>query len=190
MDKFIDISFNGVTNSMPDDSCAPGDVSMAFGLTSEAYVSTALQPKQTHLYGIDGCDILLVHKGNGYENVFIYDPADAMTRAYRLADLLDEDTGKDCLCETEGKPVSTAVIGNVVVLCFDGQTTPTARPIPIRSGTTSCRPCRYRLWQPVARLLHQWMTAVSSLTGHRHILTVSIPRQWRQRLRAIPPTHW
>lgn len=122
MDKFIDISFNGVTNSMPDDSCAPGDVSMAFGLTSEAYVSTALQPKQTHLYGIDGCDILLVHKGNGYENVFIYDPADAMTRAYRLADLLDEDTGKDCLCETEGKPVSTAVIGNVVVLCFDGQT--------------------------------------------------------------------
>lgn len=122
MGRIIDISFNGVTNSLPDDSCTPGDVSMAFGLTSGNYVSTSLQPKQTHLHGIDGCDIVLVHKGYDYENVFIHDPATDETRVYRLADLANESSGKECLGSAAGKPSSTAVIGNMVILCFNDKT--------------------------------------------------------------------
>lgn len=120
--KKTDIVYNGVDNGTPEDACAKGAVSMGFGLTSVTEVSTPIVPPSEQLYHLgDDARVLLIHKGTGYENVFVYDADSGKTRAYRKDLLTDggaEVTDGDILAEVDGEPTSMAVIGNVVVLTF------------------------------------------------------------------------
>lgn len=119
MNNIIDIEFNGVDNSNPDNVNKNGGVGMAFGMSSCGTITTPTIPTKTHLFHIDGCKIILIHSGSSFKNVFVYNEEQNKTKAYRYDELTKNDSSPEELCSLDGKPNSTTTIGNIVVLNFD-----------------------------------------------------------------------
>lgn len=117
-EKQKELEFTGVANANPDNVSNNGEVAMAFGLTSQGTLSTPTSPKKVHLYHVDGCDTICIHKGSGFENVFVYDPAKDEVRAYKYDELQEEGGEPTVLATVSGKPTSACMLGNVVVLTF------------------------------------------------------------------------
>lgn len=116
MKNLKDISFGGIANTLPDDLCNNGDVSLAYNLTSQTPVSTPMRPSETQLKHIDGCTILLIHEGSSFKNVFVINP-EGNVLAYRYSDLL-QDADPEALASVTGTPTSCSILGNVVILTF------------------------------------------------------------------------
>lgn len=116
MKNLKDISFGGIANSLPDDLCNNGDVSLAYNLTSQTPVSTPMRPSETQLKHIDGCTVLLMHEGSSFKNVFVINP-EGNVLAYRYNDLL-RDAEPEALASVTGTPTSCSILGNVVILTF------------------------------------------------------------------------
>ena len=116
MKNLKDISFGGIANTLPDDLCNNGDVSLAYNLTSQTPISTPMRPSETQLKHIDGCTILLIHEGSSFKNVFVINP-EGNVLAYRYNDLL-QDAEPEALASVTGTPTSCSILGNVVILTF------------------------------------------------------------------------
>lgn len=118
MEKQVNLEFSGVSNVNPDNISKNGEVAMGFGLTSQSTISTPTSPKKVHLYHIDNCDVVCIHKGSGFENVFVYDKVNDQVRAYHYDELANEDGEPTAIASVDGKPTSACMLGNVVVLTF------------------------------------------------------------------------
>lgn len=118
MEKQVNLEFSGVSNVNPDNISKNGEVAMGFGLTSQSTISTPTSPKKVHLYHIDNCDVVCIHKGSGFENVFVYDKEGDQVRAYPYDELANEDGEPTAIASVDGKPTSACMLGNVVVLTF------------------------------------------------------------------------
>lgn len=113
----IDISFLGVSNALPDDLNPNGQLAMGFNLTTQDAVSTPILPTVTHLYGIDGGEVIYVHAGTGFKNVIVYFTFDDI-RIYRFDDLTSPDAAPTPLATITNisRPTSVAAIGNVIAI--------------------------------------------------------------------------
>lgn len=118
MEKQVNLEFSGVSNVNPDNISKNGEVAMGFGLTSQSTISTPTSPKKVHFYHIDNCDVVCIHKGSGFENVFVYDKENDQVRAYHYDELANEDGEPTAIASVDGKPTSACMLGNVVVLTF------------------------------------------------------------------------
>ena len=123
MNKSIDINFAGIRNSDSDDACEAGEVSLACNLSSISPISTPIVPNKIKLNNIDGCKIIVIHSGNNFKNVFVYNNTSKKVVCYKYSDLENVLTSITSLCEISGEePTSYEILGNIVVLCFSNTT--------------------------------------------------------------------
>lgn len=117
----VDLSFQGVSNALPDDLSPNGQLSMGFGLTTEGVVSTPVLPSATQLYGIDDGEIIFVHAGTTFKNVIVYFSTDDI-RIYRIEDLIVPNAAAEPLATVKatGRPTSVAQVGNLLTLTMPG----------------------------------------------------------------------